>query len=107
MTKRKKQQANQLSCILLLLCRQPLTEVVNRGAGQGTEAWRRLVDVYGPDVKSRIAGQMLGLSSWNFAEDVEARLALFERDVQRDEQRSGEHLSVSHREGGDRAATTW
>ena len=43
-------------------------------------AWSRLVDVYEPAVKSRVAGQVLGLLSWNFG-DVEARWALFERDV--------------------------
>ena len=46
-------------------------------------AWRRLVDVYEPSMKPSVAGQLLGLLNWNLAGDVEARLALSERDDSR------------------------
>ena len=86
----------QLYFILLMLCRgQPLTEVVNAGEMEGVPAWKRLCDIYEPHARSRVAGLLLALLSYTFAGDVEAKLAAFERDVQRYEQRSMETLSDS------------
>ena len=90
----------QLYLVLLMLCRgQPLTEVVNAGESEGLAAWKRLCDIYEPHARSRVAGLLLTLLSYNFAGDVEARVAAFERDVQRYEQRSGEPMSDSMKIG--------
>ena len=43
--------------------------------------------------------QKLGVLNWSFAGDDEAMLALFERDVRRYEQRSGETLSANNHVG--------
>ena len=54
-----------------------------------------MCDIYEPHARSRVAGLLLGLLSYSFSGDVEAKLAAFERDVQRYEQRSLETLSDS------------
>ena len=77
MTPGETHQSNQLYVLLLLCRQQPLTEVVNSGKCHGMVAWRRLVEVQGPVVRWIVSGQ------WSFAGDVEARLALLERDILR------------------------
>ena len=44
--------------------------------------WRQVV-VHDAAVESSVAGRLLGLLDCNFAGDVDARLALFERGVSR------------------------
>ncbi|CAK0885065.1 unnamed protein product [Prorocentrum cordatum] len=91
-----RQASQQLYYILLLLCRQhPLTTIVNAGENEGFQAWRKLVEYYEPNARSRIAGQLLNLLNFSFTGDVEDRLALFERELLRHEQRSGEALYAS------------
>ncbi|CAK0847058.1 unnamed protein product [Prorocentrum cordatum] len=95
-----RQASQQLRYILLLLCRQhPLTTIANAGESEGFQAWRKLVEYYEPNARSRIAGQLLNLLNFTFAGDVEDRLELFERDLLRYEQRSGEAISASMRIG--------
>ncbi|CAK0903034.1 unnamed protein product, partial [Prorocentrum cordatum] len=95
-----KQASQQLCCILLLLCWQhPLTTIVNAGENEGFQAWRKLVEYYEPTARSRIAGQVLNLQNFAFTGDVEDRLALFERELLRYEQISGEAISASMRTG--------
>ncbi|CAK0882798.1 unnamed protein product, partial [Prorocentrum cordatum] len=93
-----RQASQQLYYILLLLCRQhPLTTIVNAGENEGFQAWRKLVEYYEPNARSRIAGQLLNLLNFSFTGDVEDRLALFERELLRYEQRSGEAIAASMR----------
>ncbi|CAK0851548.1 unnamed protein product, partial [Prorocentrum cordatum] len=95
-----RQTSQQLYYILLLLCRQhPLTTIANAGENEGFQARRKLVEYYEPNARSRIAGQRLNLLNFSFAGDVEDRLALFERELLRDEQRSGEAITASMRIG--------
>ncbi|CAK0856358.1 unnamed protein product [Prorocentrum cordatum] len=95
-----RQASQQLYYILLLLCRQhPLTTIVNAGENEGFQAWRKLVEYYEPNARSRIAGQLLNLLNFSFTGDVEDRLALFERELLRYEQRSGEAITASMRIG--------
>ncbi|CAK0826156.1 unnamed protein product [Prorocentrum cordatum] len=95
-----RQASQQLYYILLLLCRQhPLTTIVNAGENEGFQAWRKLVEYYEPNARSRIAGQLLNLLNFSFTGDVEDRLALFERELLRYEQRSGEAIAASMRIG--------
>ncbi|CAK0830057.1 unnamed protein product [Prorocentrum cordatum] len=94
------QASQQLYYILLLLCRQHLlTTIVNAGENEGFQAWRKLVEYYEPNARSRIAGQLLNLLNFSFAGDVEDWLALFERELLRYEQRSGEAITASMRIG--------
>ncbi|CAK0861852.1 unnamed protein product, partial [Prorocentrum cordatum] len=73
-----RQASQQLYYILLLLCRQhPLTTIVNAGENEGFQAWRKLVEYYEPN----------------------DRLALFERELLRCEQRGGEAIAASMRIG--------
>ncbi|CAK0896231.1 unnamed protein product [Prorocentrum cordatum] len=93
-----RQASQQLYYILLLLCRQhPLTTIVNAGENEGFQAWRKLVKYNEPNARSRIAGQLQNLLNFAFTGDVEDRLALFERELLRCEQRSGEAISASMR----------
>ncbi|CAK0865359.1 unnamed protein product, partial [Prorocentrum cordatum] len=95
-----RQASQQLYYILLLLCRQhPLTTIVNAGENEGFQAWRKLVEYYEPNARSRFAGQLLNLLNFSFTGDVEDRLALFERELLRYEQRSGEAIAASMRIG--------
>ncbi|CAK0876009.1 unnamed protein product [Prorocentrum cordatum] len=95
-----RQASQQLYYILLLLCRQhPLTTILNAGENEGFQAWRKLVEYYEPRARSRIAGQLLNLLNFSFTGDVEDRLALFERELLRYEQRSGEAIAASMRIG--------
>ncbi|CAK0843605.1 unnamed protein product [Prorocentrum cordatum] len=95
-----RQASQQLYYILLLLCRQhPLTTIVNAVENEGFQAWRKLVEYYEPNARSRIAGQLLNLLTFSFTGDVEDRLALFERELLRHEQRSGEAIAASMRIG--------
>ncbi|CAK0888783.1 unnamed protein product [Prorocentrum cordatum] len=95
-----RQASQQLCYILLLLCRQhPLTTIVNAGENEGFQARRKLVEYYEPNARSRIAGQLLHLLNFSFTGDVEDRLGLFERELLRYEQRSGEAITASMRIG--------
>ncbi|CAK0805864.1 unnamed protein product, partial [Prorocentrum cordatum] len=95
-----RQASQQLYYILLLLCRQhPLTTIANAGENEGFQAWRKLVEYYEPTARSRIAGQLLNLMNFTFTGDVEDRLALFERELLRCEQRSGEAITAPMRIG--------
>ncbi|CAK0826820.1 unnamed protein product [Prorocentrum cordatum] len=95
-----RQASQQLNYILLLLCRRhPLTTIVNAGENEGFQAWRKLVEYYEPNARSRIAGQLLNLLNFSFTGDVEDRLAPFERELLRYEQRSGEAITASMRIG--------
>ncbi|CAK0838042.1 unnamed protein product, partial [Prorocentrum cordatum] len=95
-----RQASQQLYYILLLLCRQhPVTTIVNAGENEGFQAWRKLVEYYEPNARSRIAGQLPNLLNFSFTGDVEDRLALFERELLRYEQRSGEAITASMRIG--------
>ena len=78
----ERQQSDQLYCILApVVKQQPLAEAANSCAGEGMVAWRKLVTVHESAVKSMVAGQLLRLLIWNFAGEVEARLAPIARDV--------------------------
>ncbi|CAK0842285.1 unnamed protein product, partial [Prorocentrum cordatum] len=95
-----RQASQQLYYILLLLCGQhPLTTIFNAGENEGFQACRKLVEYYEPNARSRNAGQLLNLVNFAFTSDVEDRLALFERELLRYEQRSGEAISASMRIG--------
>ncbi|CAK0792782.1 unnamed protein product, partial [Prorocentrum cordatum] len=61
-----RQASQQLYYILLLLCRHhPLTTIVNAGENEGFQAWRKLVEYYEPNARSRIAGQLLNLLNFS------------------------------------------
>ena len=73
--------------------------MVNAGKQEGLEA-RRLPNArYDPQAKTRYAGQLMGLLSWDFSEYVLARVEAFEREVLLHEQSSKERVSGAIRIG--------
>ena len=71
--------------------------VVNSGENEGFSAWGKLIEYYEPNARSRVAGQLLNLLNFSLSGDVEERLGIFERDLNRYEGRSGERISDSMR----------
>ena len=57
------------------------------------EAWRQICKEHEPNVKSRYAGQLLELLSWDFSGDAVARQEAFERQKLKYERSSGERMS--------------
>eukprot|EP00971_Amphidinium_carterae_P066407 1315104-Amphidinium_carterae.1 len=45
---------------------QPMTLIINSGEQEGFLAWRRLLEHYEPPQRTRFAGQLLSLLSWDF-----------------------------------------
>ena len=89
-----------LYCMLVLLTRnEPLNIVVNSGAGEGLLAWRRLVQRYDSAAATRLAGLLLNLMNWSFAGDIQSRMELFDRELQRYETRVREAVSLNLRVG--------
>eukprot|EP00971_Amphidinium_carterae_P046061 906338-Amphidinium_carterae.1 len=92
--------SRQLYYVLLLLTRQqPMTLIINSGEQEGLLAWRRLLEHYEPHQRTRFAGQLLSLLSWDFGDinDVENKIESFEREALRYESQSTEKLTDTMR----------
>ena len=85
--------------LVLLTRNEPLNIVVNSGAGEGLLAWRRLVQRYDSAAATRLAGLLLNLMNWSFAGDIQSRMELFDRELQRYETRARESVSLNLRVG--------
>ena len=85
--------------LVLLTRNEPLNIVVNSGAGEGLLAWRRLVQRYDSAAATRLAGLLLNLMNWSFAGDIQSRMELFDRELQRYETRAREAVSLNLRVG--------
>ena len=85
--------------LVLLTRNEPLNIVVNSGAGEGLLAWRRLVQRYDCAAATRLAGLLLNLMNWSFAGDIQSRMELFDRELQRYETRARESVSLNLRVG--------
>ena len=85
--------------LVLLTRNEPLNIVVNSGAGEGLLAWRRLVQRYDSAAATRLAGLLLNLMNWLFAGDIQSRMELFDRELQRYETRAREAVSLNLRVG--------
>ena len=82
--------------MLVLLCRnEALNVVINAGSGEGLLAWRRLVQRYDSAAATRLAGLLLNLMNWSFSGDIQSRVELFERELQRYETRAKEVISLN------------
>ena len=70
----------QLFYILVMITRQQaLTLVTNSGPQEGFLAWQRLIEHFEPTAKTRQAGQLLALLSWNFGHgDIQSQVELFD-----------------------------
>ena len=62
-------------------------------------AWRRLVQRYDSAAATRLAGLLLNLMNWSFAGDIQSRMELFDRELQRYETRAREAVSLNLRVG--------
>ena len=85
--------------LVLLTRNEPLNIVVKSGAGEGLLAWRRLVQRYDSAAATRLAGLLLNLMNWSFAGDIQRRMELFDRELQRYETRAREAVSLNLRVG--------
>ena len=83
--------------LVLLTRNEPLNIVVNSGAGEGLLAWRRVVQRYDSAAATRLAGLLLNLMNWSFAGDIQSRMELFDRELQRYETRARESVSLKLR----------
>ena len=96
----EKEASEQLAFVLVMVCRAAaLDQVVNAGAGEGLSAWRSLCRRFEPNVRSRFAGILMGILSFDFSGDVIARVEAFEREVAQYERTSGEDVSDGIRVG--------
>ena len=67
----EKEASEQLAFVLVMVCRSAaLDQVVNAGAGEGLVAWRSLCRRFEPNVRSRFAGVLVGILSFDFSGDV-------------------------------------
>ena len=63
-------------------------------------AWQRLIEHFEPTAKTRQAGQLLALLSWNFAHgDIQNQMELFDAAAHKYEVRSADTLSDAMRIG--------
>ena len=85
--------------LVLLTRNEPLNIVVNSGAGEGVLAWRRLVQRYDSAAATRLVGLLLNLMNWSFAGDIQSRMELFDRELQRYETRAREAVLLNLRVG--------
>ena len=44
--------------------------VTNAGTSEGFLAWEKLIEFYEPTVRTKQAGQLLGILSWDFSGDI-------------------------------------
>ena len=85
--------------LVLLTRNEPLNIVVKSGAGEGLLAWRRLVQRYDSAAATRLADLLLNIMNWSFAGDIQSRMELFDRELQRYETRAREAVSLKLRVG--------
>ena len=91
----------QLFYILVMITRQQaLTLVKNSGPQEGFLAWQRFIEHFEPTAKTRQAGQLLALLSWNFSHgDIQSQVELFDAAAHKYEVRAGDTLSDAMRIG--------
>ena len=76
--------STELYHFLISLCTQTAFEkVVNSGDGEGTLAWKAIIDRWDPKMRTRQAGILLGVLKWSFAGDILGRMESFERECLR------------------------
>ena len=86
--------------ILVMVCRAAaLDQVVNAGSVEGLTAWRELNRRFEPRAKTRFAGVLLGLLSFDFSGDLIARMETFQREVAQCERTSGRTIDDEMRVG--------
>ena len=92
--------STQLYYMLVMLCKTTaLTRVVNAGPQEVSEAWRLLVQYHEPSSLTRSAGLLQELLNFSFEGEIAARLAQFDRDIDRYEKASGETFPTNIRIG--------
>ena len=76
--------SSQLYYMLVMLNKGlSLDRIVSAGVNEGLEAWRTLVTFHEPQSRTRAAGLLQELLSWNFEGDVPSKLIAFDRNVKR------------------------
>ncbi len=86
--------SRQLGYWLIQACKgQALDIVLRAGRLEGLEAWRQLYRRYEPQATGRSASRLAFLLSWDFSGDVIAELDLFEYELGRYEEQSGEEIT--------------
>ncbi|CAK0865658.1 unnamed protein product, partial [Prorocentrum cordatum] len=82
--------SSQLYYMLVMLNKGlSLDRIVSAGVNEGLEAWRTLVTFHEPQSRTRAAGLLQELLSWDFEGDVPSKLIAFDRNVKRYEQAVG------------------
>ncbi|CAK0899647.1 unnamed protein product, partial [Prorocentrum cordatum] len=79
--------SSQLYYMLVMLNKGlSLDRIVSTGVNEGLEAWRTLVTFHEPQSRTRAAGLLQELLSWDFEGDVPSKLTAFDRSAKRYEQ---------------------
>jgi hypothetical protein len=100
LTSSEKMTSAQLFYILVMITRgQPLTMITNMGASEGFLAWEKFIETYEPTVRTKQAGQLLGILSWDFSGDLQHKIEQFDRTVTLYQTRSLEVISDSMKIG--------
>ncbi|CAK0840427.1 unnamed protein product, partial [Prorocentrum cordatum] len=82
--------SSQLYYMLVMLNKGlSLDRIVSAGVNEGLEAWMTLVTFHEPQNRTRAAGLLQELLSWDFEGDVSSKLIAFDRNVKRYEQAVG------------------
>ena len=85
--------STQLYSMLVMLCKETaLTRVVSAAAQESLEGWRALVLHHEPTSLTRSAGLLPELLNFSFEGEIAARMAQFDRDIDRYEKASGENF---------------
>lgn len=85
--------------LTLLMRNEALNIFVNVGAGEGLDAWRRLVQRCDSLAATRLVGLLLALMNWSFMGDIQGRSVVFARGLLRYEKRAQESVGLSLRSG--------
>ena len=90
-------RSTQLCYMLVMLYKgTALTRVVNAGAQEGLEAWRCLVLHHEPTSLTRSACLLQELLNFSFVGETVARMAQFDRDIDRNEERERRDVPREH-----------
>ena len=92
--------STQLYYMLVMITKAAaLIRVINAGAGEGLEAWSALPPHHEPASRTRAAGLLQELLSFDVGGDTSAKLVQFDRDVHRYETSSGQPFPENVRVG--------
>ena len=74
--------------LVMTLAGAALDKCHNAGVNEGPEAWRQFVMEWEPKLRTRFVGLLMNVLSYQFKDDIQNKLAVFERTVHDHESQS-------------------